>query len=68
MDLVKILLVDAIMGRGLPTIELAIKYTNLGLAEFCGNQWNEDWRFEKEELLKCSIEYLEEVYNDISKA
>ncbi len=56
------MLVDAIIGKGTGSIDNSIKMANLGLAEFCGNQWNEDWRWKREKLMELSEYRLTEIY------
>ncbi len=36
--------------------------TKRGLAEFCGNQWNEDWRWKRYALITKDVEELELIY------
>lgn len=44
------LLVDAIIGRGFGSMEFANQAVNFGLARFTGNQWNEDWEWDRRTL------------------
>jgi len=44
------LFVDAIVGSGFPTMKFAALATEWGLAEFSGNQWNEDWAWDRSAL------------------
>ena len=61
MDNMKI--IDAICGKGFGSMERAIKYEKMGFARFCGNQWNEDWEWDREMLRKLTPEVLEDIYN-----
>jgi len=58
----KQLLIDAIYGCGFRSMQTAIKMTEIGLARFVGNQWNEEWAWNKSELQKLSIGKLEAIY------
>ena len=59
----KQILIDAIIGRGLNPYVDAIKYEKLGLARFCGNQWNEDWMWIREKLESLTETELITIYN-----
>lgn len=61
----KAVLVDAIIGSGagLGSIDYCVKMEKIGLAEFCGNQWNEEWGWKRDELLKLDISELENIYS-----
>lgn len=61
------LLVDAIVGRGLPTSEHVDRYTRAGLARFSGNQWNEEWQWDRAALEQLAFSRLVEIYRDLSK-
>ena len=58
----KELLVDAIYGSGFASIDQADAMTKVGLAEFCGNQWNEDWQWLKDKLIELDEAELTEIY------
>ena len=58
----KRILIDAIVGQGITSHEAAAYWVDQGLAEFCGNQHNEDWRFKREVLDKMSEVELVNVY------
>ena len=60
-------LVDAIIGAGFPSIQYASGMTELGLANFTGNQWNENWSWNRNRLNELPRETLEELYADIKK-
>lgn len=56
------MLIDAIIGRGFRTIRFACKMSKKGLAEFTGDQWNEEWTWKRDALQKLSIVELEKLY------
>lgn len=58
----KQVLIDALCGKGFISMQFAIDMTNAGLAKFTGNQWNEDWVWDRSELQKLSVEQLESLY------
>jgi len=62
----KTLLVDSIILRGVADVRLCVTLTKRGFMEFCGNQWNEDWRWKRTELERLSEETLNKVYEDPS--
>jgi hypothetical protein len=61
----KTLLIDAICGRGTGSMENSDAMTQMGLAEFCGNQWNEDWRWKRDKLAELEIGELSEIYRRV---
>jgi len=56
------MLVDAICGVGLRTISYACKMERSHLAMFTGNQWNEEWEWDRERLEEMNIKELEDLY------
>ena len=62
MEPTKKLLVDAISGTTFGSFSFANKMEKLGIAEFCGNQWNTDWRWKKSVLLTLDEQVLEQIY------
>jgi hypothetical protein len=61
----KELFIDAIVGCGFKSFELAWEMTNKGLARFSGNQWNPDWSWRRDKLITMKVEELEELYNTL---
>ena len=61
----KVILVDAVMGAGFPSMDFADEMTKRGLARFTGNQWNEEWRWNRDSLEKLSDIGLLTLYNRI---
>lgn len=61
----KTLLVDAICGRGTGSTKHSDAMTKIGLAEFCGNQWNEDWRWKRDKLAELEIGELSKIYRRV---
>lgn len=55
-------LVNALIGAGIPSLELGVAIEKQGLAQSCGNQWNPDYEWRRSELKKLSIETLEDLY------
>lgn len=62
----KSMLIDAIIGKGFKSMIYADNMTKLGLAEFCGNQWNPDWNWKRSELLKLDITQLQNIYSRVN--
>lgn len=56
------MLTDAIIGKGFPTIDFALKMTKHGLARFNGNQHNESWVWDRAALEKLDLEILRSLY------
>lgn len=65
MEVSKKLLVHAIKGIGVP-IDIAENMVKIGIAYFCGNQWNEDWMWHTEKLESMTLEELEALYECVS--
>lgn len=60
----KELLIDSIILRGVSDMRTCIELTHLGYMRFTGNQWNEDWSWNREALERLSVEELEIVRED----
>ena len=60
-------LVDKICLRNFKSMAHAVDMTHEGVAEFCGNQWNEDWRWKRDALLQLPRTRLLEIYGDVTK-
>jgi hypothetical protein len=64
----KDLLIDAIYGRGVcGGYTFALDMEKRRLAKFTGNQWNENWDWDKYELSKLPIEELKSLYLTIKR-
>ena len=62
------LLIDAICGVGVGrSYEFADRMMKAGLAEFCGNQWNEAWAWKRGALDGLTAEQLRALYEDAKK-
>ena len=59
----KQLLVNAVIGVSFKSYLFAGEMTKKRLAVFSGNQWNENWRWERTALEKLSEDKLMEIYN-----
>lgn len=66
MEISKELLVDAICGKGFKSQEFATSMTEVGLATYIGNQWNEKWEWNKKELKELPFSALEDLYFEIN--
>jgi hypothetical protein len=62
----KNMIIDAICGLGFPTMDYADAMTKDGLAEYCGNQWNEDWHWIRPKLALLEEEELDKIYQEAS--
>lgn len=62
-DLNKTDLVNIVYTTTPNSAQTCVNYTKKGLMEFSGNQWNEDWRWVKSELMKLSESELVKLYN-----
>lgn len=60
-----LLLVDAICGVGFPSCVLAQECERVGMATFVGNQWNEQWLWDRKALLRLTPEVLQELYEGL---
>jgi hypothetical protein len=55
------LMVDAIVGHGVPNIAVAEVAVREGLATFTGNQWNENWAWNRQALSNLTEPTLREL-------
>lgn len=60
------LYVDALIGRGFPTMTLAVEATKQGLARFTGNQWNEAWEWDRKALESQPEASVKALYETVS--
>jgi hypothetical protein len=60
--LTKAILIDALVGIGFQTIEIAVKAVAADLASFTGNQHNESWAWHREMLEQADIDDLHDLY------
>jgi hypothetical protein len=60
------MLVHAIMGAGFKTMEMGEHFTQRGLAEHTGNQWNEKWGWKKDKLSALPTEVLLAIYKEVA--
>lgn len=65
--MIKKLLVNAIIGAGIPSYEFAEDWTRAGFMEFCGNQYNEDWRWKRNKLEALDKGMLLGIYQSVAK-
>ena len=63
----KEILVDAIVGAGLPSIAIATHFVEVGLAEFNGDQWNESWCWKRHALADLKQDTLMTIYREIKR-
>ena len=61
-EIPKNVLIDAIVGQGLPPAAHISKFEIAGLVRFSGNQWNPDWEWIRNALSKLSHEHLSAIY------
>ena len=59
-------LIDAICGSGFRSMNHSIAMEKVGLAGFCGNQWNPDWSWNRKELKKLTNEQLDILYTHVA--
>lgn len=59
------LLIDAIVGRGFPSMAVASRFEDDGLAKFSGNQWSEAWSWDRARLSSLSADQLESIYIEL---
>jgi hypothetical protein len=64
-ELAKEDLINMICGTQ-PTMEQCTELTSNGIMEFCGNQHNPDWKFDREMLDTFSEIDLFSLYNEIT--
>ena len=60
--LTKEILIDAIVGAGFPSIDVAMKAVKAELAYFSGNQHNESWDWHREMLEQADTDDLHDLY------
>lgn len=60
--LTKAILIDAIVGAGFPSIDVAMKAVKAELARFTGNQHNESWAWRCDMLAQAHIDDLHDLY------
>ena len=63
----KAILIDAIIGRGFPTFELALQMEKEGFAEATGNQWNPDFSWIRKSLEALDVVSLVSLYDGTYK-
>ena len=61
-DLDKQDLVNLVLSTNPKSMQECDNLTKVGLMEFCGNQWNEDWKWKKEILNSMIENDLWEIY------
>lgn len=61
----KTLVIDAIVGGGFANLIVATECEKVGLAEFCGNPWEPDWRWNRRALEECELPTLQELYESL---
>jgi len=54
--------INAIAGLGFPNTEVACEMTNLGLARFTGNQWNENLDWDRKALEALGTVDVNQIY------
>ena len=61
-------IIDSLVGHGvgLPLTSIQ-RATELGLVRFTGNQWNEEWQWNREALAECSAEDLQRLYEHLKE-
>lgn len=62
----KKLLIDAIMSHEPVNQMDCVKLTELGFMRFTGNQWNEEWSWNRDKLETLDEETLTRVYEDFT--
>jgi len=63
--MMRTLLIDAINGVGIPTMEMAVAYTKQGTARFTGNQHNPDWAWAQDYLRSADEPTLQALYETL---
>jgi len=59
------ILVDAIIGRGVTSMEVSSKLEKEGVMTFTGDQHNPEWKFKKSLLKTYSKDTLETIYTEV---
>ncbi len=62
MEIIKQILVDAIVGCGFKSMSFACEMESKRLARFSGNQWNDDWEWRRDALENMDVETLTKIY------
>lgn len=63
----KFILIDAIIGRGFPTMVFADKMEKAGLARWTGDQHNPEWEWDRGKLKALNLDELDEIYAFINQ-
>ena len=66
-DDTRVMLLDAIMGVQVGSISHADYFTKKGLMVFSGNQWNEDWKWNRSGLMKLTTGQLQKFYEELKR-
>lgn len=61
-DPMKMLLIDALCGVGIPGMILGQKCEEAGLAKYTGDQHDMRWEWDRQVLVGVAIEQLQELY------
>lgn len=64
----KTLVLDAIIGVGLPSVTLALECERVGLARLAGDPFDPHWEWIRDRLEACSLEQLQELYTGLREA
>lgn len=62
------MLIDAIVGVGLPTLAIALEAERTFMASFTGSQHNQHWRWEESKLRVLTEEQLQALYYNLKVA
>ena len=60
------MLVNAVAGSSMKTWQICEEMERKGLADFTGNQHNQEWCWSKSGLRKLNAEQLKQLYEDIN--
>lgn len=66
-DDTRVMFLDAIMGVQVGSMRHADYFTKKGLMVFSGNQWNEDWKWNRLGLMKLTTEQLRKFYDELKR-
>jgi hypothetical protein len=58
----KKLIVDAICGRGIPSLFLGSETERMGLGRFTGDQYNPEYSWDRKALVACTQDDLQALY------
>lgn len=61
----KILLVDAICGIGVLSLQVGLEGQKSGLTSFTGNQWEPDYAWNRDALMQLPEETLQDLYEGL---